>query len=142
MFPPIHSKYHQAMVPICFFFFGNWYPARTYYHPEVLHHPCDFLGFIDKAFSVCLMFLTCMISGLTFWYWLTNWCSLPYERLFLLLTAFLNYIYFFVEDRGSMVFPLPIVCFKNYFYFVSVCTLVGWSMCMCLHEYEDVRGKL
>lgn len=105
-----------------FAFFGNWYPAPIYYHPEVLHHPCGFLGFIDKAFSVCLMILTCMISELTFWYWLTSWCSLPYERLFLLLTAFLNYISLF-KIKAPWSFPCPLFVSKIIF---ILCLSVHW----------------
>lgn len=41
---------------------------------------------------VCIMLLVCMFSGLSIWYWMNNWCALPWLRLFLPLSAFLSYL--------------------------------------------------
>lgn len=47
---------------------------------------------------VCIMLLICMFSGLIIWYWITNCCTLPWERLCLLLSGCLSYLSIFVED--------------------------------------------
>ena len=45
------------------------------------------LKYIKTAWSVHIMLLVCVFSGLTIWYWITSWCTLPWGRLFLQLSA-------------------------------------------------------
>ena len=47
------------------------------------------LGFYTTC-SASVMLLVCMFSGLTIWGWVTNFCALSWERLFLPCSAFYN----------------------------------------------------
>lgn len=40
------------------------------------------LKYINTPCSVCVLLFTCVFSGLTIWYWITNRCVLPEGRLF------------------------------------------------------------
>lgn len=42
--------------------------------------------------TVYIVLLVCMLSGLTTWYWKTNWHVLLWGRIFLPLSGFLIYL--------------------------------------------------
>lgn len=52
--------------------------------------------FLNITCSVCIILLVYMSSEMTIWYWITDWCDLPGGRLFLPLSSFLSYLWFFV----------------------------------------------
>lgn len=56
---------------------------------------------------VCIMLLICMFPGLTTGCWITNWCSLPWGRIFFLLSAFPSYLPFTVWIGASWSFLVP-----------------------------------
>lgn len=79
--------------------------------PFLFANPVIYLSFRFLKFMVSFLFLkltavTCMcipkynllspynvafgmFSGMAFWYWMSNWCTLPWGTSFLLLSAFL-----------------------------------------------------
>lgn len=45
--------------------------------------------YVNITYSVSIMLIVCVLSGFTIWYWIINWCTLPWERLFSVFSAFI-----------------------------------------------------
>ena len=74
--------------------------------------------FLNIIYSVCIMLLACMLSGLNSWYWITNCCIFPEEDVFLLFSVFLMPVALCVGLRPHNPhtnFKLFFCCFEEMF---------------------------
>ena len=84
-FPPNHPRYSSLL---SFKLMASFFPLIVV--TFLYLHICTYI-FWTITSSVCVMlFVSYLYSGLTIWYWTTNWHTLPWGTLFISLPASLS----------------------------------------------------